>query len=112
MANTDFIQQSQLSGLSVISTKAFSLAEHENKSCSMASLTEQDLLKLRGKLIQVVQQFKHSLPDSRFIARVMAVHLPAYNSGVETSLLLLQEGCSLDEADYVDVSALRLLRRL
>lgn len=85
--------------------------ELEKISCSLASLGESELLNLRGKRIRVLQRVEH-LPVSRFIAQVMAVQLPAFGSGVETSVLILEDGYSSDQLDYVDVSDLTLLEVL
>ncbi|WP_165666570.1 hypothetical protein [Metapseudomonas otitidis] len=112
MANANSIEHLESAGFSAVAVNGSLTAQREKISCSMAALSELELLELRGKRIQVVQQFEHTLPDARFVARVMAVHLPAPDSGVETSLLLLEDGFSLDEVDYVDVSRLTLLEQL
>lgn len=112
MANTNSIEHRESAGFSAAAANGSLTAQHEKVSCSMDALSELELLELRGKRIQVVQQFEHTLPEARFVARVMAVHLPAPDSGVETSLLLLEDGYSLDQVDYVDVSRLTLLERL
>ncbi|OWP50070.1 hypothetical protein CEG18_16675 [Pseudomonas nitroreducens] len=49
------------------------------------------------------------LPASRFIARVMAVQLPAPGSAIEASLLLLEDGSDDDRMDFVDISHLTIL---
>ncbi len=85
---------------------------HEKKSCSMASLSEPELLALRGQRIQLLQQLDDPLPEARFVAQVMAVHLPAPGSGVETLLLLLEDGHNIDQMDYADVASLTLLQML
>lgn len=83
-------------------------SELEKISCSLASFGDAELLGLRGKRIRVLQNFGY-LPVSRFVAQVMAVHLPASGSGIETSVLLREDGHSIDQLDYVDVTQLTLL---
>jgi hypothetical protein len=85
--------------------------ELEKISCSLASLGESELLDLRGKRIRVLQRIEH-LPVSRFIAQVMAVQLPAFGSSVATAVLILEDGYSSDQLDYVDASDLTLLEVL
>lgn len=111
MANADFTGMTAEQGAN--SSRSSGLPPHqlEKMSCSLASLGESELLSLRGKRIRVLQQVEH-LPVSRFIAQVMAVQLPASGSGVETSVLILEDGYSSDQLDYVDASELTLLEVL
>lgn len=112
MANADFNEARVIAGFAVVSQPADNSFQLEKISCSMATLSEPELLDLRGKRIKVVQHFQNALPDERFIARVLAVHLPASDSGVETSLLLIEDGHGADSGDYVDVADLTLLEQL
>jgi len=86
-------------------------AELEKISCPLASLGEPELLDLRGKRIRVLQILEYS-PMTPFVAQVLAVHLPAPGSDIETSVLLCQDGHSSDQSDYVDVSHLQLIEVL
>jgi hypothetical protein len=82
--------------------------EHEKMSRSMVSLTEGDLLDLRGKRIQLIQASEYGFPEERVIARVMAVAVPAAGTNIKTSLLLLPDGCEPDYMHYHDVTTLTL----
>lgn len=90
---------------------ASELPELEKISCSLALLSEAELLDLRGKRIRVLQSFRYQ-SASQFTAQVMAVNLPLSGFGFETSVLLRQDGHSVDYLDYVDVSHLTLLEVL
>ncbi|WP_165666185.1 hypothetical protein [Metapseudomonas otitidis] len=114
MANANSIEHCESAAYCRVAGGGSFASTHEKKSCSMAALSELELLDLRGKRILVSEQFKHTLPDARFVARVMAVNLPLPNSGLETSLLLSQEGYGedFDTMDYAPVSRLTLIDRL
>lgn len=86
-------------------------SELEKISCPLASLGEPELLNLRGKRIRVLQTLEYSAM-APFVAQVLAVHLPASGSGIETSVLLCEDGHNTDQSDYVDVSHLQLIEVL
>lgn len=111
MANANFTGVPTLQALEGALELSQPRGELEKISCSLSSLGESELLNLRGKRIRVLQRVEH-LPVSRFVAQVMAVQLPAPGSGVETSILILEDGYSSDQLDYVDVSDLTLLEVL
>lgn len=111
MATSNVTGTPAVQGPSAIQSGASELPELEKISCSLASLGESELLGLRGKRIRVLQSFMYQ-PVSRFVAQIMAVHLPASGSGIETSVLLREDGYSADQLDYVDVTHLTLLEVL
>lgn len=111
MANADFSDVRVNTGFTVVSEQPDNSLQLEKISCSMANLSEHELLGLRGKSITVLRRFSIGVPDERVVARVLAVHLPALGSGVETSLLLADVDHGLDTPDYVDVADLTLLGR-
>ncbi|WAB91024.1 hypothetical protein OSS47_23270 [Pseudomonas citronellolis] len=109
MANVDSIQAHVNAGARATLTGCEKDSQLEKISSSGMTLGESDLLGLRGKRLDVVQSRGAFLPESRFIARVMAVQLPAPGSAIETSLLLLEEGSDDDCMDFVDISHLTIL---
>lgn len=111
MANANVTVTPAVQGFSSTQANLSGVPELEKISCSLASLGESELLDLRDKRIRVLQRVEH-LPVSRFVAQVMAVQLPAFGSGVETSVLILEDGYSSDQLDYVNVSQLTLLEVL
>ncbi|EPO8102465.1 hypothetical protein ACUHOT_004565 [Pseudomonas aeruginosa] len=88
---------------------ACSAVQYEKISSSMSVFSEAQLLGLRGKRIQVVQGLSGCSSGYAFSARVIAVVVPALDSLVEPSLLLLEDGDSSELMDYFDVSELRLV---
>lgn len=108
MAASNFTGTPVAQGLSATQSGASQSPELEKISCSLALFCEAELLGLRGKRIRVLQSFRYQ-PASQVIAQVMAVNLPLSGSGFETSVLLREDGHSID---YVDVSHLTLLEVL
>ncbi|ENZ1727057.1 hypothetical protein AB9A01_31995 [Pseudomonas aeruginosa] len=88
---------------------ACSAVQYEKISSSMSVFSEAQLLGLRGKRIQVVRGLSGCSFGYAFSARVIAVVVPALDSLVEPSLLLLEDGDSSELMDYFDVSELRLV---
>lgn len=111
MANTNVTGTHETYGYEAFSLCPEKRHELEKISCSLSSFSESELLELRGKRIRVLQSFKYQ-PVSRFVAQVMAVSLPVQGSGLETSVLLREEGCNAEELDYVDAAQLTLLEVL
>lgn len=111
MANTNFTSMLAQQRLGDFTRAYPQHPELEKISCSLASFGEADLLALRGKRIDVLQRSEH-LPTCRFVAQVMAVQLPALGTGVETCVVIHQDGHEADYLEYVDVSELTLLEVL
>jgi len=76
----------------------------------MAAIHSTDVLALLGTTVDLVEAVPMPCgPESRrYRARVMAVQMPAPGTGIECSLLLLEEGLPPDCMDYVELDRLQL----
>lgn len=113
MANFNFTQHDAGSvGRAFCAPAAFQF-EVEKISCWNGSLLQVDPFCLLGKRIRVGEHIpgfcdSHELVHESifYVAKVVAVHVGSAEDGIETSLLLKQDGCDLD---YVTVSNLTVL---
>lgn len=89
----------------------------EKISCCLDGMASIEPLSLVGKRVRVGELLQADYDDDRgpvdesfvYEAKVLAVHIGSADDGIETSLLLKQDGF---EPDYVDISRLTLLKVL
>ncbi|MFG8561890.1 hypothetical protein ACEPTN_31735 [Pseudomonas aeruginosa] len=108
MAALNVTQAGVTTAVQEFDAAASAAVHHEKISSSMAALSVPELLGLRGRRVHLVR-FPGRAFECQLSAQVMAVVVPAPNAPIGASLLLFEDGESVDLMDYVDASELRLV---